>query len=79
MESCVQCGRSGRSFSVIAILNVDDAIKLGAKTILKVRDAKWVAAPICEACHKAPKIKAHFTYRAQADIALELAGSSELG
>lgn len=79
METCFQCkNASANPFRIIGIMRLDTSANPSA--IIQIEPSgKWMAVGICERCHQQPKLKAHFNFRSNMEMALRNAGSDDLG
>ena len=71
-ETCVGCGAEGWPIHPMVMVHQGG------------EPDTWVSAPVCHFCwydpaHRKAQLKGHFFYRKDRDVAVENAGSSELG
>jgi hypothetical protein len=78
-EKCVQCGTLAPQHPIVAIMAFDEDRGMDAIDFGGANGNKFMAMPMCSACHREPKLDAHYTYRAQYKVSLSRAGSSNLG
>jgi Zn ribbon nucleic-acid-binding protein len=91
MERCIQCGHSAAQHPMVAVAAINGRAifvngdwtayeDIPAEAILATRkDGQFVACAMCAACHREPKIKAHFFARPAGGRALAAAGADSLG
>lgn len=73
VEDCIQCGVPG-PHRIVAVMISKDNPQLAIH-----RDHKFASFPICNACHQQPRLKAHFHDRAVSALAVERAGTGNIG
>jgi hypothetical protein len=82
METCYGCGAQGARFPIVAVMNAEDAVTPQPDKTPSERG--FIDVPVCAECHRDPQhrkvpIKGHFFGREQAKVAVEAAGSADIG
>ncbi len=74
---CFQCLREVPDYPVVLIVSYAESLR--EFSVGLSHNGKYLAMPYCSPCHHHPTQKGHFFYSADKDVALERAGSMNLG